>query len=313
MNHAFLGKVEKVRGLDRAQLLSALAVHTATEPQKEMVACDYALYRSTSTGLEYAEPMTPGSDSFYRWLGTFDWYYPEFRWEFKKVKELAVARAREQGSASVIDVGCGSGEFLSTLLDQPNLKPLGIETSSTACELCAERGVKAANYSTSEFLEQKGNPRSFDVVTSFHVLEHVPDPLQFVQELVQLVKEDGIVCISTPLSPMFFECVWFDVLNHPPHHLTRWTTSAYRALAKELNLAIDFAFPEPTSLARQISVTSNLVNFGPRRSVSRLNKLTAMLLHPFRTIKVAGALLNQKKNHPETQWNSVLVILSRNK
>jgi 2-polyprenyl-3-methyl-5-hydroxy-6-metoxy-1,4-benzoquinol methylase len=313
MNHEFVGKVEKVRDLNRTQLLSALAVHTASEPDKETVACDYTLYRSTATGLEYAEPMTPGSDAFYRWLGTFDWYYPEFRWEYKKVKELAMARARQNGTASVIDVGCGSGEFLSTLLDQPNLKPLGIETSSKACQFCAERGVKALNFSTSEFLEQNGNAKSFDVVTSFHVLEHVSDPLQFVKELVRLVKDDGIVCISTPLSPMFFECAWFDVLNHPPHHLTRWTTSAYRALAKELNLSIDFAFPEPTTLARQISVTSNLVNFGPRLNPGRIRKLTAIMLHPFRTLKVATALLKQKKKNPETQWNSVLVILSKNK
>ena len=79
-------------------------------------------------------------------------------------------------------------------------------------------------------------PGEFPVVTSFHCLEHVSQPVEFVRELLRATARGGSLFLSTPYSPMSFETEWFDVMNHPPHHMTRWNLAAYRKLAEILGV-----------------------------------------------------------------------------
>jgi SAM-dependent methyltransferase len=74
--------------------------------------------------------------------------------------------------------------------------------------------------------------KRFDLVTSFHCVEHVEDPILFMRNIKSLLKpEGGVAWISAPLSPMSFEYGWFDPLNHPPHHISRWSKTALEKLA----------------------------------------------------------------------------------
>lgn len=300
-----------VRTLPAPVLHDALAKHVGQFPPEGVVKCAYNIYRDGSTGLEFADPMEPGDTNFYKWLGAFPWYYPTTRWEFRNVGELATVLATERGSASIVDVGCGSGAFLGGLQNVNGLQALGIEPSTSACKICESLGIETYNGLTTDFLRTPDQRRRFDVVSSFHTLEHVPDPVSFVRELVELAKGDGVVCISTPLSPMYFESVWFDVLNHPPHHLTRWSLSAYRALATELGLSIRFEFPPAESWARQLWFTVSLVAFGPASKASRSARLLSVAGHPLRTLSLAWRLIRVRRSVPESRWPSVLVILRK--
>jgi len=53
-----------------------------------------------------------------------------------------------------------------------------------------------------------------------------------------LLAPSGRLMISTPYSPMSLEENWFDPLNHPPHHITRWSEKPYEALAARTGLAL---------------------------------------------------------------------------
>jgi hypothetical protein len=77
---------------------------------------------------------------------------------------------------------------------------------------------------------------------------------------------------------MSFEADWFDVLNHPPHHLTRWNVEAYRRLADLLGLRVRFFFP-PSSIARRALNVFQLLKYGPHHRIAKLKLSFDLLLH----------------------------------
>jgi SAM-dependent methyltransferase len=302
------GDQQLLRELPDNFLRAALGKHVGMPVPEGLVTTSYQLYRDRATGLEYAVPPVPGNGQFYSWLSSFPWYYPRVRWEYGSVAQLAQNLAKERGRIGIVDVGCGSGEFLSTLQGHPGYRCLGIEPTASAARRCAELGVECFCGETSTFMANPNHER-FDIVCSFHTLEHVPNPHAFVRELVSLARPGGVICISTPLSPMFFEAVWFDALNHPPHHLSRWTIAAYSDLARKLGVSIEFRFPKSIGVLRQIWFCAALVNFGPARRVSVSRRLLAIARHPLRILRISAVLLTQRASHPHTRWESVLVVL----
>lgn len=90
---------------------------------------------------------------------------------------------------SVLDVGCGRGDFLRFLHHRrPDLKLTGIDYSDNRSEgICFLRG-DVLN------LDVKG---PFDFVVSLAVIEHVQDCVAFVHRLQQLTSEGGLVVVMT--------------------------------------------------------------------------------------------------------------------
>jgi SAM-dependent methyltransferase len=97
----------------------------------------------------------------------------------------------------VLDVGCASGLFLQTCA-QNGWDTVGIEPakglSAKAKSVLGER----AEVICSTLQEASLAPDSFDVVTLWDVLEHVPEPVEFLQSCVSLVKPGGFVFANVP-------------------------------------------------------------------------------------------------------------------
>jgi SAM-dependent methyltransferase len=169
----------------------------------------------------------------------------------------------------VVDVGCGKGDFLSGLRELPSTRKYALDLNEPAIEHCRTLGFHSF-CGTIESALRAGFLTSarFDVVTSFHCLEHVENPVTFVRSLLDLVAPGGRVFVSTPYSPMSFEDHWFDILNHPPHHMTRWNLSAYRKLATLLGVDLRWFSPRSPSLRRALG-TFRLLRYGPHTPVNK--------------------------------------------
>jgi SAM-dependent methyltransferase len=95
----------------------------------------------------------------------------------------------------VLDVGCGEGSFLDAARSM-NWEAMGTEISPEGCRLAKELWktepfngpLEAAPFADA----------SFDVVTLWHVIEHVPDPLKTLQTVVRLVRPGGRVVVACP-------------------------------------------------------------------------------------------------------------------
>jgi len=106
----------------------------------------------------------------------------------KKVK-LIIKLAR--GSKSVLDIGAGTGDFLCEA-KKHGWSVQGIEPNLNARARAGEKGV-VLETDIEAYKEQQ-----FDVVTLWHVLEHLPDLENTVEKIKGLVKENGILIVAVP-------------------------------------------------------------------------------------------------------------------
>lgn len=89
----------------------------------------------------------------------------------------------------VLDFGCGNGGFLSHVKAR---SICGIEIDRKAKQYCKEHGI-----ATCDSLDEVG---LFDVITMFHVIEHIPNPIELLNELMNHLNDKGILVIETPNS-----------------------------------------------------------------------------------------------------------------
>lgn len=130
---------------------------------------------------------------------------------------------------NLLDIGAGTGDFLQEAKNQ-NWNCTGIEPSDKAKGIAIQKGVSFA-----ESLEALEN-HSFDVITMWHVLEHVPNLEKQIQELKRLLKPTGTILIAVPNYKSFdaqhYGKFWaaYDV----PRHLWHFSkTSIEKLFAKE--------------------------------------------------------------------------------
>jgi 2-polyprenyl-3-methyl-5-hydroxy-6-metoxy-1,4-benzoquinol methylase len=103
--------------------------------------------------------------------------------------------AGNRDGLDLLDVGCGSATLLG-LLKYRGFRPLGVDFSAEAARVAkAENGVRVVVGS----LEQASFPgESFDVVTLFHVMEHVTNPRRVLSEVSRILRPEGVVILQVP-------------------------------------------------------------------------------------------------------------------
>jgi 2-polyprenyl-3-methyl-5-hydroxy-6-metoxy-1,4-benzoquinol methylase len=290
---------EKIRDLPRKFILERLEHYYQQKPPAEIVETDYSMWRCTETGFEFAWPMRPGNLPFYKWISQFDSYYPGIRWEYGEVRKLIGSDAK------VLDVGCGEGDFLKSLGGVASNR-YALDMNEPAVKRCAEVGFNSF-CGTIDHAVRAGfmHEGQFPVVTSFHCLEHVDDPVEFVRSMLKAVAPEGRLFVSTPYSPMSFESDWFDIMNHPPHHMTRWNLRAYKKLAELLRVKLRYFTPESTPSRRALDVFK-LLRYGPHRPYKKINLAADLIL---RASTFARILTTQQKRAQQNDGIAADVIL----
>ena len=139
---------------------------------------------------------------------------------------------------ALLDIGAGTGEFLSVAKNN-GWNVTGIEPSSKAKAIAENKGVSFVPN-----LESIPS-QSFDVITMWHVLEHVPDLDHQINELKRIVKPNGTIIIAVPNFNSFdakhYGKFWaaFDV----PIHFWHFSKTAIQKLFKEKNLNLINVLP----------------------------------------------------------------------
>lgn len=118
-------------------------------------------------------------------------YNPLTKKSYLKVLKLLESYG---GGKKVLDVGCGNGSFVDAAMEQGyNIK--GIELSQTAVDIAQAFNLPVQNV---DFFSSEIEASSFDVLTMFEVIEHLPEPVRFLKRAEQVVKPGGLIYLTTP-------------------------------------------------------------------------------------------------------------------
>lgn len=205
---------------------------------------DFQIYECLKCGLLFTEPRPEKSvigkyyksDEYYSHQENKTGFIPKLYESVKSVNLKKKYKMATEGIAKgrVLDIGCGVGDFLHTM-EQNGWDAVGIEPSEDA-KAIAKKRIKAQIFDTEA--QETLPDNSFDLITMWHVLEHVDDLHWQLKQLEHLIKPNGRVVIAVPnyksYDGDFYKEKWaaYDV----PRHLNHFNQETLVKLFKVNNL-----------------------------------------------------------------------------
>lgn len=188
------------------------------------------LCKCSSCGMVFssANPTLDELEEYYKGYGRNDYLSPI---TIKRYHEILDQFESVRKTNRLLDVGCGIGYFLEVAKTR-GWEVYGTEFTDQAIEICEKKGIimnkgvlNPANYPS----------ESFDVITSFEVIEHINTPNPEIANFSALLRKDGLLYITTPnfnstlryyLGPKYNVIGW-------PEHLSYYTPSTLTQLMRK--------------------------------------------------------------------------------
>lgn len=157
-------------------------------------------------------------------------YLDDYKEELDFVNSLPPGR--------ICDVGCGVGFFLSGVNDE--WEKSGVEVSRHAYKYILDHKPYKGSVFCGMLEVAEYEPRSLDVVTLLHVIEHVGDPLSLIDEIGWILKDDGWLILSTPDfdSPVARRFGDNFRLLHDPTHVSLFSRDSMTRMLRDYGFKI---------------------------------------------------------------------------
>lgn len=194
---------------------------------------DFRVVRCSNCGLIFVNPQPP--------LDQLGRYYPathqvskpaayermDARPRIRDVKNLFLGKP-----GKILDIGCGKGLFLAGLKGL-GWQAKGVELSETSGQYARSLGLDICARPVEDCTFE---PESFDVITLFHSLEHIPNPTQTLQHIYGLLRPGGILLVEVPNAGSWYAGTFGENWFHcdVPRHLFHFTRDT---LTKSIDLA----------------------------------------------------------------------------
>ncbi len=183
-----------------------------------------------------------------------DWYEDRYqrrnyiwRWDFDRLLEdlPSLLPAGKDSRFSLADIGCGAGLLLREIRRRsPSADLTGVDFNRWALAELPGLGIKTVSKDVKELAAEGFGP--FDVITFFHLLEHLDDPEGFLRHVRELLAPDGAIVFSVPNRgrwnlPFF----GFELKDSPPHHLLRFSRNGLERLLGRAGYKLERFLPQP--------------------------------------------------------------------
>ncbi len=251
-----------------------------------------SLVRCRKCGVSFRYPQLDKKslDELYRQGKTENWQTaPNARGDWQIAGRWLLNHLKLE--AAILDVGCFDGAFLSTV--EKFQSRSGIEIHEEAGNKAQGHGIQIIG---KDFAGLKDIAATFDAVTSFDVIEHAQNPLEFLKDIARLTNEGGIIILSTGNSDALSWKIlgsryWYCTIGE---HLSfinpRWCEWAGKQLGLEIKQVIKFSHGNVSWKFRVGEVVKNLFYWLFPQGYSILRKMgmggdefrtyKEMLIHP---------------------------------
>lgn len=197
---------------------------------------EYDIYKCLSCGLEFSNPMN-APDYSLLWKSAEDYRHRVDNWNnlyaihkdpnyiegyYSIPIEVIRTLSQINESPRLLEIGFGEGLFLYDAYEM-GFDVYGIEASDIAVEIVKER-IPSGRFISSRSFEIPYNwPEKYDVISAFEVLEHLEDPIRFMNFVYSHLKPGGILILCLPNRDRIgAKHGNIGIMDNPPHHLTRW-------------------------------------------------------------------------------------------
>ncbi len=223
----------------------------------------YTVVRCSRCGFVHVTPLPQALEDHYA-----EDYYKEWRdtqerprlsmWK-KRLKDLM--RYKKQGR--LLDVGCGLGTFLD-LARSAGFDVHGTEVSEYICHFAKEK--LSLNIFHGPLEDFPSGLDSFDVITLWHTLEHMPNPLACLEKARQLLRPDGLLVVGVPNVNNTIMRILYPLVRRRPYrlfspthkelHLSHFSQSTLSAILNKSGFEIVSIGPD----IAQISIWKKLID-----------------------------------------------------
>ena len=181
-------------------------------------------------------------------------------------RKLKLINSFGTSTKNILDVGAGTGDFLKVCKDN-SWNVFGTEPDLDARNIAAKKEIILH-----EDLSKIKNSK-FDVITLWHVLEHVENLQEYISELENLLSENGRLIIAVPnyksYDAKYYKQHWaaFDV----PRHLWHFSQTSIAKLFSEVGMIVEKILPMKFD-AYYVSLLSEKYKSGKMNPVKSFQK-----------------------------------------
>jgi 2-polyprenyl-3-methyl-5-hydroxy-6-metoxy-1,4-benzoquinol methylase len=170
------------------------------------------------------------------------------RWQKQRKR---ISRFYQTGA--ILDIGCSSGSFLATMRNGA-WQLHGVEMSASMAERA--RTTTAAEIFVGDVLDAPFPAETFDVITSFDVLEHMYEPRAFLAKVHKWLKPGGIFYAELPnidsWESRLFRSYWYGL--ELPRHLFHYSPRSLRCIMDVLGFEeVLIRTPQTTYVERSMN------------------------------------------------------------
>lgn len=207
----------------------------------------YELCRECCTLYLSPRPSAAAFEQFYRNSESSKYWAEIFFPAVAEIRREKIFRPRMERLVTIcddinlrvdrlVDIGAGFGIFLDEWCKRfPDVDAVAVEPSTSLAAECRAKGLRVVE---SVAQHASGLDNFADLVVCFEVLEHVDDPLKFVNDLKKMARPGGYVFISTLCIDGFdLQMLWEKSTQiSPPHHINILSVRGFQSLFNRAGL-----------------------------------------------------------------------------
>jgi len=166
-----------------------------------------------------------------------NWVYKLVR-KYTLGKKVSIVNRLNGKAGTLLDYGCGTGDFLKEA-NQKGWHAFGYEPDENAKNIAEKKNPQRI------FSTLKNEKQTFDIITAWHVIEHVADLKKTVKKLRKMLNPDGYFILALPNNKSFdaehYGSYWaaYDV----PRHLYHFDTDSIQYFSKQFKLVLKEVLP----------------------------------------------------------------------
>lgn len=179
----------------------------------------------------FHQTKTPGLERLRYALGVF------LRQRESVVTDVVPPKKAPEPRTRLLDFGCGAGAF-ATWMSEHGYDVTGLEPYSLGGQLPGGDHLRFVEQPLEAAGEGLGK---FDVITMWHVLEHLHTPVDTLKNLVKHLAPDGVLIVSVPNFQSWQSAVFKDGWFHldPPRHLIQFEPETLRDCLGRADLLVE--------------------------------------------------------------------------